>query len=88
TAHVKLEFINGGNGIKNPLLSLDFADNKFDLVSPTSLPCPVCSVTFDTAKHLQKHLKSHREIKRFLCTYCGKGFNDAFDLKRHTRTHT
>ncbi|KAH9488454.1 hypothetical protein Btru_062786 [Bulinus truncatus] len=88
TANFKLEFINGGNGIKNPLLSLEFADNKFDLVSSTSLPCPVCSVTFDSAKHLQKHLKAHREIKRFLCTYCGKGFNDAFDLKRHTRTHT
>jgi hypothetical protein len=23
-----------------------------------------------------------------LCTFCQKGFNDAFDLKRHTRTHT
>ncbi|KAL3209561.1 hypothetical protein MRX96_038008 [Rhipicephalus microplus] len=23
-----------------------------------------------------------------LCTFCAKGFNDTFDLKRHTRTHT
>ena len=23
-----------------------------------------------------------------MCTFCQKGFNDAFDLKRHTRTHT
>ncbi|RUS90278.1 hypothetical protein EGW08_001967, partial [Elysia chlorotica] len=27
-ANVKLEFINGGNGIKNPLLSTEFAENK------------------------------------------------------------
>ena len=25
---------------------------------------------------------------KYLCTFCGKGFNDTFDLKRHTRTHT
>ncbi|BFZ14744.1 hypothetical protein BsWGS_17783 [Bradybaena similaris] len=87
--NVKLDFINGGNGIKNPLLSTDFADNKLGLVSSNcSLPCPVCSLTFDQAKHLQRHLKTHREIKRFLCSFCGKGFNDTFDLKRHTRTHT
>ncbi|XP_059141823.1 putative transcription factor Ovo-like 1 [Physella acuta] len=54
----------------------------------SSLPCPVCSLTFDSAKQLQRHLRGHREIKRFLCTFCGKGFNDTFDLKRHTRTHT
>uniref|UniRef100_A0A3Q3X1N7 C2H2-type domain-containing protein n=1 Tax=Mola mola TaxID=94237 RepID=A0A3Q3X1N7_MOLML len=23
-----------------------------------------------------------------LCNFCGKGFNDTFDLKRHVRTHT
>jgi uncharacterized Zn-finger protein len=30
----------------------------------------------------------HSEAKRYLCTFCGKGFNDTFDLKRHTRIHT
>ncbi|GFO18276.1 protein ovo [Plakobranchus ocellatus] len=88
-ANVKLEFINGGNGIKNPLLSTEFAENKIGLVTGgCALPCPVCTLTFDTAKLLQRHLKTHREIKRFLCTFCAKGFNDTFDLKRHTRTHT
>ena len=33
-------------------------------------------------------MKNHSNIKRYLCTFCSKGFNDAFDLKRHTRTHT
>ena len=33
-------------------------------------------------------MKCHFDTKRYLCTFCGKGFNDTFDLKRHTRTHT
>jgi uncharacterized Zn-finger protein len=33
-------------------------------------------------------MKCHSDVKRYICTFCGKGFNDTFDLKRHTRTHT
>ena len=33
-------------------------------------------------------MKCHSDYKRYSCTFCGKGFNDTFDLKRHTRTHT
>ena len=28
------------------------------------------------------------DVKRHGCFFCGKQFNDKFDLKRHTRTHT
>ncbi|XP_036404492.1 transcription factor Ovo-like 2 [Megalops cyprinoides] len=37
---------------------------------------------------LNRHLKCHNETKRHPCNFCGKGFNDTFDLKRHVRTHT
>ena len=37
---------------------------------------------------LTRHLKCHSQVKRHLCSFCGKGFNDTFDLKRHVRTHT
>ncbi|ELK13335.1 Putative transcription factor Ovo-like 1 [Pteropus alecto] len=37
---------------------------------------------------LRTKMKCHNDVKRHLCTYCGKGFNDTFDLKRHVRTHT
>lgn len=37
---------------------------------------------------LNRHVKCHNETKRHLCSFCGKGFNDTFDLKRHVRTHT
>jgi ovo-like protein len=44
--------------------------------------------TFKLQRLLNRHLKNHSQLKRYLCTFCGKGFNDTFDLKRHTRTHT
>ncbi|XP_062311011.1 putative transcription factor Ovo-like 1a isoform X2 [Osmerus eperlanus] len=37
---------------------------------------------------LNRHLKCHSDTKRHPCSFCGKGFNDTFDLKRHVRTHT
>uniref|UniRef100_A0A0K0CVA1 Protein ovo n=1 Tax=Angiostrongylus cantonensis TaxID=6313 RepID=A0A0K0CVA1_ANGCA len=43
---------------------------------------------FALQRLLNRHTKCHSDLKRYLCTFCGKGFNDTFDLKRHTRTHT
>ncbi|XP_041035181.1 putative transcription factor Ovo-like 1 [Carcharodon carcharias] len=37
---------------------------------------------------LTRHLKCHSVVKKHVCRFCGKGFNDTFDLKRHMRTHT
>ncbi|XP_060113766.1 putative transcription factor ovo-like protein 3 [Heteronotia binoei] len=37
---------------------------------------------------LSRHLKCHSAVKKHLCPFCSKGFNDTFDLKRHLRTHT
>nr|XP_016854646.1 PREDICTED: putative transcription factor Ovo-like 1 [Anolis carolinensis] len=37
---------------------------------------------------LNRHLKCHSAVKKHVCRFCGKGFNDTFDLKRHLRTHT
>ncbi|XP_046329468.2 zinc finger protein 768-like [Haliotis rufescens] len=97
---IKVEVINNGFGIKNPLLTNEkpgaIHPDVHAIHSPpaylmTSEPCHTCSLCgfkTDTPRLLQKHLKTHKEIKRFLCTVCGKGFNDTFDLKRHTRTHT
>ena len=50
--------------------------------------CRVCSKVFPLQRLLNRHIKCHSDVKRYLCTFCGKGFNDTFDLKRHTRTHT
>jgi ovo-like protein len=50
--------------------------------------CGLCQKTFKLQRLLNRHLKNHSQLKRYICTFCGKGFNDTFDLKRHTRTHT
>ncbi|KAL8613544.1 hypothetical protein ACOMHN_007587 [Nucella lapillus] len=94
TAKVRVETINDGNGLKNPLLSPDSSRLALDsgplsfMTLDTFPACPVCALTCDTPRLLQRHVRSHKEIKRYLCAWCGKGFNDTFDLKRHTRTHT
>lgn len=86
-----IEFVNGGHGLKNPLLSNGNQPKVTPTVQPSSedpMKCPICDKRFNLARLLNRHLKCHSDIKRYLCTFCGKGFNDTFDLKRHTRTHT
>lgn len=98
-----LEFVNGGHGIKNPVVSHNEHMETMDLTVDTDsasndapcdgtdsnrFVCRVCSKVFSLQRLLNRHMKCHSDIKRYLCTFCGKGFNDTFDLKRHTRTHT
>ncbi|XP_057177019.1 putative transcription factor Ovo-like 1 isoform X2 [Triplophysa rosa] len=49
---------------------------------------PALTTAPQNKRMLTRHLKCHSMIKRHPCRYCGKGFNDTFDLKRHMRTHT
>ncbi|XP_033742717.1 myoneurin-like isoform X1 [Pecten maximus] len=88
-----VELVNGGYGIKNPLLAhirMDdgAAEELAEQTNDDKYICKVCNKSFQLQRLLNRHLKCHSEIKRYLCTFCGKGFNDTFDLKRHTRTHT
>ncbi|XP_033742719.1 LOW QUALITY PROTEIN: uncharacterized protein LOC117329099 [Pecten maximus] len=89
-----IEFVNGGNGIKNPSFitpkPADITNTHQDIptVLNGSCRCKVCGKEFKLQRLLNRHLKCHSDVKRYLCTFCGKGFNDTFDLKRHTRIHT
>lgn len=86
-----LEFVNGGHGIRNPMLK-SLPDSRVvgkQAASPEDpLKCNICSKKFELPRLLNRHMKCHSDVKRYLCSFCGKGFNDTFDLKRHTRTHT
>ncbi|XP_054161849.1 transcription factor ovo-like homolog lin-48 [Oppia nitens] len=90
----QLEFVNGGHGVKNPLVANSGNHSKSSPLIPQTpdiedpLKCQICGKRFTLARLLNRHLKCHSDVKRYLCTFCGKGFNDTFDLKRHTRTHT
>jgi len=90
-----LELINGGHGIKNPMVSDAPEKKEIDKLpplrcenDPSRFACRMCGKTFGLQRLLNRHMKCHSDTKRYLCTFCGKGFNDTFDLKRHTRTHT
>lgn len=94
-----MEFVNGGHGIKNPLANQDTlrpgvrTEEKTKVALTTEdgsshFCCRICNKTFALQRLLNRHMKCHSDVKRYLCTFCGKGFNDTFDLKRHTRTHT
>ncbi|VDK73508.1 unnamed protein product [Onchocerca ochengi] len=87
-----VEWINGGYGVKNPMLQSyripDVNTTPAPASEPGLLTCRICGKKFALQRLLNRHAKCHSEIKRYLCTFCGKGFNDTFDLKRHTRTHT
>lgn len=55
---------------------------------PGMLGCPFCPKAFPLQRMLTRHLRCHSPARRHVCSCCGKGFHDAFDLKRHMRTHT
>ena len=40
--------------------------------------CHICQKSFTHQRMLNRHMKCHNDVKRHLCTYCGKGFNDTF----------
>ncbi|KRZ79254.1 putative transcription factor Ovo-like 1, partial [Trichinella papuae] len=100
--NIDVEWVNGGYGIKNPLIKYGETLSSSSVEPPTVnspqsdddghiFTCRVCKKAnnkFPLQRLLNRHAKCHLEIKRYLCTFCGKGFNDTFDLKRHTRTHT
>ncbi|XP_053398814.1 myoneurin-like [Mercenaria mercenaria] len=83
-----VELVNGGYGIKNPLLTQTRPASLAIQTEEGRFVCKICQKSFQLQRLLNRHLKCHSDVKRYLCTFCGKGFNDTFDLKRHTRTHT
>lgn len=48
--------------------------------------CSHCQKSFTELKKLQMHQQAHE--RAFGCNWCGKGFYQSADLRRHLRTHT
>ncbi|KAK2460246.1 hypothetical protein APHAL10511_007635 [Amanita phalloides] len=47
--------------------------------------CPVCSKALTTKHNVKNHMKSHFNIKDWICVDCGKGFTTGHVLKRHLK---
>lgn len=50
--------------------------------------CEICSKSFRSLGHKNRHKMIHDNVKPFLCETCGAGFNQKVTLKSHLLTHT
>lgn len=86
SADVQIEYVNGGHGIKNPLavenahghrIREDGKKSPAPIAEddPNKFACHICSKAFTLQRLLNRHMKCHSDVKRYLCTFCGKGFN-------------
>ncbi|KAI4902267.1 hypothetical protein NFI96_020311 [Prochilodus magdalenae] len=57
-----------------------------ELQGDAQYKCSHCRKTFKELKKLQTHQQAHE--RAFGCNWCGKGFYQSADLRRHLRTHT
>lgn len=51
------------------------------------LKCPVCDVRFEFAVKVYRHLQTHRPVKAYSCTSCGKSFATHSQLLVHESLH-
>ena len=51
-------------------------------------PFKTCQKTYGLKNILLAHLRTHYNIKPFICSYCNKSFNEKGNLKTHIRIHT
>ncbi|VDM19973.1 unnamed protein product [Hydatigera taeniaeformis] len=90
----ELRYINDGEAIMNPF-AVDRKTQLADLMkmfcrekASGGYKCEACGRERQLIREMQQHLLCHSNSKFYLCVRCLKGFNDTFDMKRHTRKHT
>lgn len=61
--------------------------NEFGYLNPTKWMCFECKKEFSDLRKLNRHKKTHAEIKPFRCNTCNKSFIERTDLNRHLMRH-
>ena len=76
--------------IINFLKSIIIAYKNKNLKEQKKFICPFknCQKFYALKNILLAHLRTHYGIKPFVCSYCGKSFNEKGNLKTHIRIHT
>lgn len=72
----------------NLCILLNFSSKSGVKLDNGTYLCKGCNRTTKRLRPMQQHLLSHSASKFNLCVKCLKGFNDKYDMKRHTRKHT
>ncbi|KAK4879300.1 hypothetical protein RN001_007446 [Aquatica leii] len=55
----------------------------------TTYECYHCSTVFNKRLKLQKHIsRVHTDGKKYICSYCEKGFKQSYHLREHLTSHT
>lgn len=67
------------SSLRNHILHQHCMSQRAERVS-----CNECGQTFSTPGNLNSHKKIHLKCKAYVCTYCGRGFNQLHNLREHT----
>lgn len=86
--HSTWKYLNTNNMVRMMNIGHRLKQRNYKLQLHDPMKCPIYEKRFNLSRLLSRHLKCHSDIKRYLCTFCGKGFNGTVDLKSHTKTHT
>ncbi|KAI5619297.1 hypothetical protein C0J50_21328 [Silurus asotus] len=65
---------------------MEVGDVSNEVCGEVLYKCSHCRKSFTELKNLQTHQQAHE--RAFGCNWCGKGFYQSADLRRHLRTHT
>jgi hypothetical protein len=64
--------------VGHPRLNQSTVNHRCDFVG--------CSKAFDKISNLTSHLRSHQEVRNYICHLCNWTFRRSHDLKRHQRS--
>ncbi|TRM64491.1 hypothetical protein BD626DRAFT_492009 [Schizophyllum amplum] len=54
--------------------------------SNSDIRCPHCGSTFTKRHNLRNHIRSHLDLREYVCEYCQAAFNNPGGLYRHRRS--